>query len=461
MNAESFVRALVAPGTSWNWRDEIVGGLTTWVACAYIVVVNPAILSFAGIPTGPSTVATALTAALGTLLMAFVARRPYAVAPYMGENAFLAFGLAAFGITWQQRLGAVFLAGALFLALTLAGMRQRLADAITPSLKHAFGVAIGFFLLEIGLYQCGVIASALEGVPAETLVLEPGGLVGAPPVPLKMGDWSRPEVGVALLGFGVTWWLVARRIPGALLLGMLAAAAISLELGLAETPDRWWGIPFQGDLSLGPIAFQLDVTGILQVQYAAIFFTLALMGFLDTLGTLVALGALGGELDREGRIPNIERPMIVDAVASMLAALLGTSTTGAYIESATGIREGARTGIAAAVVGLGFLLLLVLAPAAAFLQSLPFVYGPALIVVGLLMLGTAKGIEFEDPAELLPAAAAIALTVFTFNIANGLASALLLAPIARLVAGRAREVRLASWVLAGLAGSYFLFGIRH
>ncbi len=461
MSRQAWIRWFVDPGSSWTWRGEILGGVTTWVTCAYIVVVNPAILAFAGIPLGPSTVATALTAALGTLLMAVVARRPYAVAPYMGENAFIAFGLAALGISWQQRLGAVFVAGALFLVLTLAGLRARLAEGVSRSLKCAIAATIGLFLVEIGLYQAGIIASAVEGLPLAALPVGPEGLVGSPPVPLKLGDWSRSQVGLALLGFGVTWWLVSRRVPGALLLGMLPGVVLAVTFGLSTLPDQFFGVPFRGELSLAPIAFELDFEGLFRPELLTVFLTLALMGFLDTLGTLVALGAASGELDREGHIPRIERPMAVDAVASMLAALLGSSTSGAYIESASGMREGARTGIAGLVIAGGFFALLALAPTATFLQSLPFVYAPALVVVGVLMLQAARGIDFEDVAELLPAVAAIVLTVFTFNIANGLAAALLLAPLAKVVAGRRREVPIPCWILGAFAGTYFLFGIRH
>ncbi len=442
-------------------RDEILGGATTFLATAYIVVVNPAILAFAGLPSGPSTVATALAAALGTFLMAVVAKRPYAVAPYMGENAFLAFGLAALGIGWQLRLGAVFVAGALFLLLTLAGLRARLAAAISPSLKHAFAVAIGLFLAEIGLYQCGLFTSSVTGLPPEALPRGGAGLLAAPAVPVKLGDWTAPAALLGIAGILITFWLVLRGVRGAILLGMVPGAVAGFTLGLAPSVERWWAVPFTGELSLAPIAFQLDIVGILRPEHLAVFGTLALMGFLDTLGTLVALGAASGELDERGNLPAIERPMIVDALSSMASALVGTSTSGAYIESATGIRDGARTGIAAAVTGVGFLAALFLAPGAAALQAMPFVYCPALVVVGVLMLRSARSVAFDDLAEAIPAFATVALTLFTYNIANGLAAGLVLAPLARLAAGRRREIPPAAWVLAALCLSYFLFGIRH
>jgi len=440
---------------------ELLGGTTTFVTMAYIVVVNPAILAFAGIPSGPSTVATILAAACGTLLMAVWAKRPYAVAPYMGENAFLAFGLAALGITWQQRLGAVFVAGALFLLLTLAGVRTWLARSISPSLQHGFAVAIGLFLAEVGLFQCGIVTSFVVGMPAAALTGGDGATLIAPDVPVKLGDWTQPATLLALAGILVTLFLVLRGVRGAILLGMVPGAAAGFALGLAPTTGAWVAMPFVGDLSLSPIFLELDIAGILRPEHLAVLGTLALMGFLDTLGTLVALGAAAGQLDEHGRLPGIEKPMAVDAVASMASALFGTSTSGAYIESATGIRDGARTGVASLVTALWFAGALFLVPLARVLQGMPFVYAPALVVVGALMLRSAKGVAFDDLAETVPALATIALTLFTFNIANGLAAGLVLSPLARTASGRVRETSAGGWLLAAACLAYFVFGLRH
>jgi AGZA family xanthine/uracil permease-like MFS transporter len=456
----SATRWLVEPGQAWSWRGELVGGLTTFLTMAYIVVVNPAILAFAGLPAGPSTVATILAAAFGTLLMAFWARRPFAVAPYMGENAFLAFGLAALGISWQQRLGAVFVAGALFLAITWLGWRQRLAAAIPADLKHAFAVAIGLFLAELGLYQCGIFTSFATGMPAAALAGE-GGLLRAPDVPVKLGDWTQPATLLALGGLALTFLLVLRGVRGAILLGMIPTALAGFALGLGARPASWLAVPFSGDYSLSPIALELDVAGVLAPALWPVLGTLALMGFLDTLGTLVALGSASGLADERGDLPRIARPMAVDAVASMASALVGTSTSGAYVESATGIRDGARTGIANVVTALLFCATLVLLPAAGVLQSMPFVYAPSLVVVGVLMLASARRIPFDDLAVAIPAFATIALTVFTYNIANGIAAGLVLSPLARAVVGRRREVAPAAWALAALCAAYFVWGLRH
>jgi AGZA family xanthine/uracil permease-like MFS transporter len=460
MSGGRLIAVFVEPEASWSWRGELIGGVTTFVTMAYIVVVNPAILAFAGIPAGPSTVATILAAALGTLLMAAIAKRPFAVAPYMGENAFLAFGLATLGITWQQRLGAVFVAGALFLLITLVGVRRRLAEAIPASLKHAFAVAIGLFLAEIGLYQSGVFASFAAGLPAAALAGE-GGLLRAPDVPVKLGDWSDPRTLIALAGVLLTLALVVRRVRGAVLLGMVPLAVAGVALGLVPMPERWLAVPFAGELSLAPIALELDIAGVLAPEHWPVLATLALMGFLDTLGTLVALGAAAGALDERGNLARIERPMAVDAVASMASALLGTSTSGAYVESATGIRDGARTGLASVVTALLFGATLFLVPVAAFLQAMPFVYAPALVVVGLLMLASARRVPWDDAVEAIPAFFTVVLTLFTYNIANGIAAGLLLSPAARALGGRRREVAPAAWFLAAACLAYFVWGLRH
>lgn len=350
-------------------RREVTGGVTTFAAMAYIIVVNPAILAFAGIPPGPGTVATILTAAFGTLLMGVYANRPIAVAPYMGENAFLAFGLAALGISWQQRLGAVFVSGLAFLVLTLLGLRGSLAAAISPSLKHAFAAGIGLFLALIGLYETGIVTSAAAGMPAAALLVPGSELLRAPAVPLRIGDLREPQVLLALFGFVVTTALLARKVRGAILLGIAVTAAAGLALGYGQWPKALVALPFQGELSLAPIALQLDVPGVLRLSLLPVLLTLFLMGLLDTLGTLVGVGAAGGMLDERGDFPRIERPMLVDAATCVFSGLVGTSTSGAYIESAAGIKDGARTGLASVVTAGLFLASLFFVPLLEPLQA--------------------------------------------------------------------------------------------
>lgn len=455
---DSFFR-LSERGTSV--RTEILGGATTFVAMAYIIVVNPAILSFAGIPAGPSTVATIVVALVGSVLMGLWANRPIAVAPYMGENAFIAFGLAALGISWQQRLGAVFVSGVLFLVITLLGIRGWLARSISPSLKQSFAVGIGLFLAFIGLYETGIVTSAAAGMPVAALATPDGAFLRAPAVPVKIGDLASPTVLLAICGFVVIMALLQRKVRGAILIGIALTAIAGGLLGHGSAPKAIVAMPFTGDYSLAPVALQLDVAGVLKVSFIPILLTLFLMSFLDTLGTLVGVGAAGKMLDEKGNLPDIEKPMTVDAVTCAVAGLVGTSTSGAYIESATGIREGARTGLAAVVTGLLFGLSLFFVPLVEPLQAMQFAYAPALIAVGVLMIGSVREIALDDLTELVPAFATIVVMVFTYNIANGLTAGLVLWPLMKLAAGRAREINGGAVALAAVCLLYYVYGLPH
>ncbi|MEN6310624.1 MAG: NCS2 family permease [Acidobacteriota bacterium] len=443
-----------------NVRTEVLGGATTFVTMAYIIVVNPAILSFAGIPQGPSTVATILAAAFGSLLMGLYANRPLAVAPYMGENAFIAFGLAAMGIGWQLRLGAVFVSGLVFALITLLRVRSWLANSISPSLKHSFAVGIGLFLAFIGLYETGIVTSAAAGLAPEAL-LKGGAVLSAPDVPLKIGNLHSPEVLLAVFGFILISVLLHLRVRGGILLGIAVTAGLGYVLGLGEAPRALAALPFRGEFSLAPIALKLDIAGVLRLSFLPILLTLFLMGFLDTLGTLVGVGEAGGMLDEKGNFKDIERPMMVDAAACVFSSLVGTSTSGAYIESATGIREGARTGLAAVTTAVLFAVSLFFIPLVQPLQHLRYAYGPALIAVGVLMLGSIRHIDFGDMTELVPAFVTIVVMVFTYNVANGLTAGLVLWPVFKALTGRFREIRAGAVVLGLLCLVYFVFGLPH
>jgi AGZA family xanthine/uracil permease-like MFS transporter len=437
-------------------RTEVLGGATTFAAMAYIIVVNPAILQFAGLPIGPSTVATILTAVVGCLLMGLYANRPLAVAPYMGENAFIAFGLTALGISWQLRLGAVFVSGIAFLGITLLHIRSWLADAISPSMKHSFAVGIGLFLAFLGLYETGIVTSFVDGMPVPDAKV-----FTRPDVPVKLGNFRDPKVLLAVFGFGLTAALVCLRVKGALLLGMIGTAAIGTMAGFGKAPEAIVALPFTGEYDLSPIAFQLDILGVLRLSFLPILLTLFLIGFLDTLGTLVGVGAAGGMLDEKGNFPQIERPMLVDAVSCVFSALVGSSTSGAYIESAAGVREGARTGLAAVTTGLLFAVSLFFIPLVQPLQNLAYAYGPALIAVGAMMLSAVAKIDFDDPTETLPAFVTLIMIVFSYSIANGLTAGLIVYPLFKVVAGRWRELHPGSLVLALACLVYYVFGLPH
>lgn len=408
-----------------------MGGITTFVSMAYIIVVNPAILAAAGLPVGPSTVATILVAVVGTLLMGLYAKLPIAVAPYMGENAFIAFGLTALGIGWQQRLGAVFVSGAVFLLITLLGLRTWLAEAISPSMKHSFAVGIGLFLAFIGLNEIGVVASS-----------------PVPGVPVKLGNLRSPEVLLGIAGFLVIMALMQRRVRGAIIIGIALIAVAGILLGYGHAPRGIVAMP----PSLAPIALKLDILGVLRLSFLPILLTLFVMSFLDTLGTLVGVGAAA-------EIRDLRKPMLVDAISCMFSGLVGTSTSGAYIESATGIREGARTGLAAVTTAALFGLSLFFLPLVEPLQQLRFAYAPALIAVGVLMLEAVRGIEFSDMTEVVPAFVTITVMVFTYNIGNGLTAGLIVHPLMKALAGRRPNA--GSIVLALICLSYYLFGLPH
>jgi AGZA family xanthine/uracil permease-like MFS transporter len=442
-------------------RTEILGGTTTFVTMAYIMVLNPAILSFAGIPTGPSTVATALAAVFGCLLMGLYANRPIAVAPYMGENAFIAFGLAALGISWQQRLGTVFVSGLAFVLITVIGIRSWLANSVSKSMKHSIAVGIGLFLALIGMYETGIVTSFVSGMPAAAL-LQPGtGMLRTPDVPVKIGNFHDPQVLLAICGFLLMVILMYHRVKGAILIGIAATAVVGGLFGFGHAPKTIFAIPFTGNYSLAPIAFQLDIPGVLRISFLPILLTLFLMSFLDTLGTLMGLGVAANMLNEKGEFPQIERPMMVDAISCAFSGLIGTSTSGVYIESATGIREGARTGLASVITGILFALSLFFIPVIEPLQTLKFAYAPALMAVGTLMIGSFAKIDFEDMTELIPCFATITMMVFTYNIANGLTAGLILYPLMKLLAGRWKEINSGSIALAALCLVYYLFGLPH
>ncbi len=437
-------------------RTEVVGGLTTFATMAYIIVVNPAILKFAGLPVGPSTVATILVAVFGSLAMGLYANRPLAVAPYMGENAFVAFGLTALGIGWQLRLGAVFVSGLLFLLITVLRVRTWLANSISISMKHSFAVGIGLFLAFIGLYETGIVTSFAEGMPVPQVEFIP-----RPPVPVKLGNLRDIKVLLAIFGFVLTTVLLCRKVTGAILWGIFTTAVLGTIVGVGKLPSQIVALPFTGDLSLEPIAFKLDITGVLQLSFLPILLTLFIMSFLDTLGTLVGVGSAGNMLDERGNFPQMERPMLVDAAACIVAPVIGSSTSGAFIESAAGVREGARTGLAAVTTAALFAVSLFFIPLVQPLQQLSYAYGPALIAVGVMMVGAVTKIDFQDPTESVPAFVTLVMIVFTYNIGNGLTAGLLIYPVLKLATGRAAELNPGSIALGLACLAYYIFGLPH
>jgi len=420
-------------GHSTTWRRELMAGATTFLTMAYIIVVNPAILEAAGIPRGPSMTATIISAAFGTLVMGIYAKRPFAIAPYMGENAFIAFTVVkVLGYTWQIALGAIFLAGVLFTLLTVTGLRGWLADSIPQSLKISFAVGIGLFLAFIGLNEVGVVTVGVTGAP------------------VSLGNLGSPAVLLAIFGFGLIAWLTARRVPGALMLGILAITAISVAMGITRLPEHIAGMP----ASLAPIAGQLDIKGALSPRALPVVMIIFVMAFVDTIGTLIGLSARAGFLDTSGNLPNIERPMLADALSNMVAPFLGTTTTGAYIESAAGIEAGGKTGCTALVTSALFLAALFVSPLLTVVP--PHAYGPVLVLIGCFMIKPVARLDFDDFTEIIPAFLTIILVSFTYNIGVGMTAGFICYPLLKAATGRVREVKPALWVMAGLSLVFYL-----
>lgn len=413
---------------------EVLGGLTTFVTVAYIIVVNPAILEAAGIPRGPSMVATVLTAFVGTLLMGVYANRPFAVAPYMGENAFVAFTVVkVLGFSWQTALGAIFLGGVLFIALTLSGLRQALANSIPRSLKHAFAAGIGLFLAFIGLNDMGIVA------------------LGVPGAPVRLGNVAAPSTLIAIATFVTMALLQLRKVPGAILIAIACGTVTAFLAGVAPLPEAVMSMP----PSLEPVFGRMDLAAATSLGFLNVVLVVFVMDFVDTMGTLLGVSARAGFLDEHGDLPQIERPMLVDAVATTLAAVLGTTTAGAYIESAAGVEAGGRTGLVAVVCALLFLLALFFSPVLTAVP--PAAYGPALVLVGLMMTSSILHVPFDRLEEWVPAFAVIVLMSFTFNIGVGMTAGFVLYPLFMVVAGRAREVRAGMWVLFALSVAFYAF----
>jgi AGZA family xanthine/uracil permease-like MFS transporter len=421
-----------AAGT--NLRREVLAGVTTFVTMAYIVAVNPAILKAAGIPEGPSMVATAMTAMFGTLVMGLYANRPFAIAPYMGENAFVAYTVVrVLGLRWQTALGAVFVAGVLFTLLTIARVRQWMTEAVPPGLRFSFAAGIGLFLAFIGLNEAGIVTLGIAGAP------------------VRIGSLNSAASLVAVFGFVAIATLTLWRVPGAILMGILLASAAAFALGVASLPHRWLSAP----PSPAPILFKLDLSGAFEWGFFGVLLTIFVMALVDTLGTLVGVSERAGLLDEHGHLPQIERPMMADALATTFAALVGTTTAGAFIESAAGISVGGRTGMTAVVTAMLFGVSLFFAPTVAAIP--PQAYGPALVMVGAMMIAPIRKIDFDDYTELIPAFVIIALMSFTYNLGVGISAGFVLYPWFKIAAGRGREIRPGLWVLHILSTLFFVF----
>jgi len=404
-------------------RREILAGLTTFLTMAYITIVNPAILSDAGMDFGAVFVATCVAAALGTAIMGLYANYPIALAPGMGLNAYFTYGVVqGMGYAWQVALGAVFISGVLFILLSLLPLREWIVNAIPRGLKMAISAGIGLFLGIIALKNAGIV------------VANPATFVG-------LGDPLAASVLLAMFGFVVIVALDYHRAPGAVILGILATTAVGLLLGISE----WKGLAaLPPDPT--PTLLQLDIAGALQVGLITIVFTFLFVDLFDTAGTLIGLAHRAKLLDAAGRLPRLRKALLADSTATAAGALLGTSTTTSYIESAAGINVGGRTGLTAVTVAGLFLLALFLSPLA---QSVPaYATAPALLYVACLMTRGLAEIDWEDVTESAPAVVTALAMPLTFSIANGIGIGFITYAAVKVLSGRITACPPAVYVIA-------------
>lgn len=406
-------------------RTELMAGLTTFLTMAYITFVNPLILADAGMDFGGVFVATCLAAAIGTAIMGLAANYPVALAPGMGLNAYFAYGVVlGMGHSWQTALGAVFLSGMIFLVLSLLPVREWLINAIPRSLKLAISAGIGLFLAIIALKNANIV-------------------VDHPATLVTMGNVASAEVLLALAGFVVIVALTRRGVPGAVIIGILGVTAAGVLLGVSE----WKGL-----VSMPPdpsqVMFQLDIAGAMELGLVAIVFTFLLVDLFDTAGTLVGVAHRAGLLDEHGRLPRLGRALLADSTATVAGSVLGTTTTTSYIESASGINAGGRTGLTALTVAVLFLFCLFFAPLA---QTVPaYATAPALLFVACLMARGLAEIDWDDATEYAPAAVTAIAMPLTFSIAHGIGLGFITYALVKLASGRAAECPLAVYVIAVL-----------
>ncbi len=408
-------------------KTEILAGLTTFMTMAYILAVNPDILSATGMDKNALFTATALSAFVATLVMALVAKLPFALAPGMGLNAFFAFTVVlGMGYSWQFALTAVLLEGILFLLLTAFNIRELIVNAIPMTLKHAISVGIGFFIAFIGLQNAGII-------------------VDNPATLVSLGDMGSPAVLIAIGGIVLTAVLLALKVRGALLIGIFTATIAGIPFDVTQVPDgNLVGTP----PSLAPIMFQFDFSKVFTIDMLIVLFTFLFVDMFDTVGTLVGVSSKAGMLDKEGRVPRAKQALFADSIGTTVGAMLGTSTVTTYVESASGVAEGGKTGLTSLTTAVLFLLALFFAPL--FTMVPGAATAAALVLVGFFMMSPIVKINFDDFTESIPAFITIIVMPLTYSIAEGIVFGMLAFVLLKLLTGKVKDISLIMVVLAVL-----------
>ena len=408
-----------------NFRTEILAGVTTFLSMAYITVVNPAILSDAGMDFGAVFVATCIAAAVGTLIMGLWANYPIAQAPGMGQNAFFTYGVVlGLGHTWEAALGAVFVSGVIFVVLSLLPVREWLINAIPKNLKLGISAGIGLFLGFIALKNAGVV-------------------VDSPATLVSLGDLATPGAAICLFGFVLITALTARAVKGAVIIGMLVATGLGILAGVTD---------YQGLVStppsVAPVLFKFDVLAVLDVSMVTVVITMLLVDVFDTAGTLVGVANRADLTDERGRLPRLGRALIADSTATVVGSMAGTSSTTSYIESAAGVESGGRTGMVAVTVAALFLLCLFLAPLA---QTIPaFATAAALLFVACIMAKSLADLDWEDLTETAPGIVCALGMPLSFSIADGIGLGFITYALIKLLSGKAGECPVAVYVIAAV-----------
>ena len=414
-----------------SFKKEVLAGLATFLTMAYIMVVNPAILSETGMDFDSVFVATILASFVACMLMGVLANWPVALAPGMGLNAFFTYAVVfGMGFTWQQALAAVLCSGILFLFISISPLRAYLINAIPRSLKFGIGAGIGLFLAIIGLKNAGIVVD------------NPATLVG-------LGDLKSAPVLLALLTFTLMIALDKLKIPGAIVISILATTIIGFIFGVAQFQGVASSIP-----SMSPTFMQLDFSSLGSSLFLIVIFTILFVDFFDTAGTLTSVANLSGKIDKNGNVENIQKAVFSDSIATIVGSIFGTSNTTSYIESGAGIKEGGKTGLVAVSVGIFFLLCLFLAPLA---KSIPaYATGAALVFIATFFCKNLVNIDWDDISEYSPALLAAFIMPLTFSISNGIALAFIVYVVAKAISGKMSDLNPAVLIIAGASLLHFL-----
>lgn len=408
-----------------NVRTEMVAGVTTFMTMAYILIVNPSILSAAGMDQGAVFTATALSALVATLIMGLYAKLPFAQAPGMGLNAFFAFTVVlGMGYSYQFALTAVFLEGIIFILLTLFNVREAIVDSIPANIKKAISVGIGLFIALIGLEGAGIIVHPQDG----------GTIVA-------LGDITSGTALLAIIGILITGILLVRKVKGALFIGMLITAVVGIPMGVTPVPTNIVSAP----PSISSVFLQFEWSNIFSIDMLIVLFTLLFMDMFDTIGTLVGVATKAKMLDENGKVPNIKKALFADAVGTTFGACVGTSTVSTFVESASGVAEGGRTGLTAVSTGIMFALALFFSPVFASITSA--VTCSALVLVGLFMIEPIKEIELNDYTEAIPAFLTIIMMPLAYSISDGIVFGVISYIVLKLLGGKAKDISLTTVIV--------------